>query len=570
MSMYGFIDTVQGATGETGSFLPTEAVSMNGYYIEDLIDGYRTLYVSGRESLETQLKTVTVGSADGERILGSRYPARTLTVGFQLIANDAEEFRDKFTHLNNLMSIGEADFVFNDEPTMFFTGTPVMNANVPTGRNAVTGEYQIFCSYPFKRSVALTTLSSTDQSGVVVDDTSATFTFNYSGSRPSRPILRATFAAAKSGGDYTEDGDCGYVAFLDDEENIIQLGNPEVIERDPNKANETVINSEFSALTGWTYSNMSVANVRDDYWNSGKGAWNQSCAKPSGTAAMSRSIDDVVNFDLNLVQRMCVNTTGQTGKFEVLAKHESKVIAGYKIEKLGSGTTATVSYIVDDKVVGTDSIDISYYNTNFGFCKRTEVMKNVVQKEKQVKYVTKTVKNKKGKKKKKKVKKTVWVDVTRSVHDHYDYTQSNLKSGISRDDKEVVFTVGNLSKRIYKSSGVSGQDIDSVVINFSGNFHTNALRSVKMVGKAGVPFAEIPNVFTSGDIVEANCNDANVYLYRDGSMNGHIEPQYGALGNDWEDFEIKPGQNIIKAVWSDWVNTSYKPLIQIIFNEVYL
>ena len=91
-----------------------------------------------------------------------------------------------------------------------------------------------------------------------------------------------------------------------------------------------------------------------------------------------------------------------------------------------------------------------------------------------------------------------------------------------------------------------------------------------MISKAGVPFAEIPNVFTAGDIVEANCNDANVYLYRDGSMSGHIEPQYGALGNDWEDFEIKPGQNIIKAVWSDWVNTSYKPLIQIIFNEVNL
>jgi hypothetical protein len=93
---------------------------------------------------------------------------------------------------------------------------------------------------------------------------------------------------------------------------------------------------------------------------------------------------------------------------------------------------------------------------------------------------------------------------------------------------------------------------------------------VALIQKAGVPFAEIPNVFTAGDIVEADCNSANVFLYRKGSMTGHLEPQYGALGNDWEDFEIKVGQNAIRTVWSDWVNTNYKPVIKIIFNEVYI
>jgi hypothetical protein len=109
-----------------------------------------------------------------------------------------------------------------------------------------------------------------------------------------------------------------------------------------------------------------------------------------------------------------------------------------------------------------------------------------------------------------------------------------------------------------------------IVFNFSGDINTNALHSCSMISKAGVPFAEIPNVFTAGDVVEADCNSADVVLYRAGSLEGHLEPRYGALGNDWEDFEIRPGQNIIRAVWSDWVNTSYKPTIQIIFNEVYL
>lgn len=543
--------------------LPQEAVKINGQYIEDLLAGYYTITTSGREGLTAELNTYTVGVADGEKIKGSRYPAREVTVEFALKGSSLEDFRDKMENLANLLSLEEADFVFNDESDRYYTGRPLLQKEVNKYKNACTGSYVIHCAYPFKRSVALTTLSSTDLEGVVVDNNSATFTFNYSGAHPSWPILRASFAAAKSGGDYTEDGDCGYVAFLDDEENIIQLGNPEVIEQDPAKANETIINSEFSALTGWTSSNMSVSNITDTYWKRGTGQ-TMSFAKPSGTAYLTRSVSDVVNFECNIVQRLCASTTGQTGKFEFLTMHDNTIIAGYKIEKTGSGTNATVSYIVDDKVVGTDSIDVSYYNTNFGYCKRTEITKTVTYKQKQVKYVTK---KKKGKKKK--VKKTVYVTKTRQVHDKWAYTQSNLNSGFVREDDQVVFTIGNLPKRTYKNSNMTGQDIDNVVINYRGNFHTNALRSVKMVGKVAV-FAEIPNVFTAGDVVEADCNDANVYLYRDGAMNGHIEPQYGALGNDWEDFEIKPGQNVIKAVWSDWVDPDYKPLIQIIFNEVYL
>lgn len=547
-----------------GPSLPTEAVMINGQYIEEVLDGYRTLYVSGRESLDKQLTTIAVGSADGETVLGNRYPSRTLTVGFQLIAASATEFRDAFNNLNNLLSLDEADFIIADEPDKFFTGVSVLDMTIAPGTNAVTGEYHIFCAYPFKRSVALTTLSSTDAEGVDLGNTSATFTFNYYGTRPARPILRAKFAAAKEGGDYNEDGDCGFVAFLDDEENIIQLGNPEVIDVDAAAKNATKINSEFTELTDWTASNISIGNITDTYWNKGRGQ-TQSYARPSGTASLTRTVTDAVNFDFNVVQRLCVTQTSQRGKFECLCMHESTVLVGYKIEKTGSGTTATVSYIVDGKTVGTDTLDVSQYNTSFGYCRRDPVYKQQTYKQKVVTYVYKG----KGKKKKK-VKQTKYVTKTRNVQSGWKYTQSNLNAGFSREDDAVVFSIGNLPKRTYKSSGMTGQDVDTVTLNFSGSFHTNAVHSVSMIGKAGVPFAEIPNVFTAGDIVEADCNDANVYLYRDGSLNGHIEPQYGALGNDWEDFEIKPGENVIRAVWSDWVDVNYKPLIQIIFNEVFL
>ena len=265
--MYEFLDTNGHAVANV---LPAEAVSINGAYLEDMVDGYRTLYVKGRESLGASLTTYAVGSADGERVKNSRYPARTLTVGFQLLCDNDEDFRLRFTQLNNLLSIGEADFIFNDEKDKYFTGYPIMDANVEAGRNNVTGEWKIYCAYPFKRSTETVTLSSTD-TGVVVGANSATFTFDYDGVMPAKPLLRCEFASAKSGGDYTEDGDCGFVAFVNQDEQIIQLGNPDVVDVDPLNKNSTLANSVFDALTDWTASGMTVSTISDPYWNNDEG-----------------------------------------------------------------------------------------------------------------------------------------------------------------------------------------------------------------------------------------------------------------------------------------------------------
>lgn len=48
--LYDFIDTVPVTdTTETEKVYPSEAVTINGKYLEDLIDGYQTLFTTGRE-----------------------------------------------------------------------------------------------------------------------------------------------------------------------------------------------------------------------------------------------------------------------------------------------------------------------------------------------------------------------------------------------------------------------------------------------------------------------------------------------------------------------------------------
>ena len=549
--MYEFLDTNGHAVANV---LPAEAVSINGTYLEDIVDGYRTLYVKGRESLGASLNTYTVGTADGERVKNGRYPARTLTVGFQLLCPTDEDFRQRFNQLNNILSMGEADFVFNDEPDKYFTGYPIMDADIEAGRNNVVGEWKIYCADPFKRSVNTVTLSSQDTTTVISGNT-ATFTFNYDGVMPSKPVLYCEFAGAQSGGDYNEDGDCGFVAFINQSGKIIQLGNPDVVDVDPLNKNGTLINSTFDALTGWTANGITVGTITDQYWNSGEG---QTKSYAKGTGTLTRTTAGTVGFEFDIIQRLCVSSPEQTGSFQCALKNGNSTVVGYTIEKTGSGTNATVKYIINDAVAGTDTIDLSYYNTSFGYCNRTPVIVRRVADfyASHDRLLNDPFFNP--------------FDVVREVRQGWNYTQSNLNSGISRDGGVVTFSVGNLPSRTFKRSAIENTVAYTVAFTTTGDFDTNAIGSCALISKKGVAFSEIPNVFTSGDIVVADCNSANVYLYRNGSVEGHLEPQYGALGNDWEDFSIGVGTNIIRAVWSDWTNQNYKPKIKIIYNRVYI
>ena len=580
--MYSFRDTTDHTV--ISNPLPTEAVSINGQYIESVLEGYRTLYTKGRESLGAELNTYSVGTADGEKFKNKRYPARELTVGFQLIADDAESFREKFNNLNNLLSLDEADFIFHDEPDKFFSGYPIMDAEIDAGQNSVMGEWKIYCTYPYKRSIEPITLTMDD---ATVTDTTATFLIEYYGARPARPVLRARFAGATSGGTSSEDGDCGFVAFMDGNNNIIQLGNPRVLDLDTYTKADTLINHAFVNTTGWqtsgghTYKgtatgSVSIGDTTDTYWGRGKGQ-TQSYAKPSyGSgdglhgAVLWKTTEGAQDFTIEVVHRLCIGNSNETGVFECGAyNHDTGVmVAGFVIDKDSNGTTGTVRYIVNGNQVGTDSIDLSYYNTHFGYCRKGATYVTYVDKE-LVYASAKTIGNTGYLTK----SPASWVTKTRTVFGAWNYTQSNLNSSIKKVGANITIQVGNLAQRTFNvpdAEYIIADDASVYMGTYGTAMNTNMIHSLLFRREAGVPFAEQPNVFTAGDIVEADCNDATVNIYRDGSIGGHFEPQYGALGNDWEDFMLTSGTNVIRATWSEWVNTAYKPQIEIEYNEVFI
>ena len=551
------------------------AVSMDGEFIEDLIPGYQTIGVTGREALPIEIDSYTTGASDGSTLKNTRYPARELEITFSITGDNPTDIQSKIDHLNNILSADGADFVFNDEADKFYTGTPY-NGEVARNTQLATGSWKIFCAYPFKRSIAVFEAEPTN-----IDSHSAEFMINYNGSYPTKPLLQASFAGELAGGDYSEDGDCGFVAFIDDDENIIQLGNPDAIDIDAYTTADTLINRTFTTLEDWLQSggnvyenktitgSMSIGNIADANWNSGSGQ-TLSFAKPtygSGNGwhgpILWKSTSGAINFEVSLVQRMCVTDVGQIGTFECGLYNFSgstfKMVAGYVIEKTSSGTNGTVRYIVNDKTVKTQTIDLSQFNTNFGYCNKTAVYKTQYYNKKKKKWQDKKIKGAK----------------TRNVVSKYTYTQSGLNSSIKKSGSTITFAIGKLASVSFTDTDIELVPVHNVSMHFgqSGStaaMNTNAVDNVKFVKNPSGNYADIPNVFTSGDVVQADCSDATVYIKHVNTEEGHYEPQYGALGNDWEDFSLSKGVNNVKVVWSDWVNPSYKPLIKIFYNEVYV
>lgn len=246
--MYKFRDVTEVSEG---TILPSEALKINGEYIENLISGYRTLSVSGREALSPDVVSFSTNVRDGSTLQSKRYPERIIVVKYQLVAKTNEEFREAFNQLAHILNVENAELIFNDEQDKFFIGTPCIIGEVEPGRNAVIGNFEILCTDPFKYSVIeYEATPDLDDSSVLID---------YNGTYKSFPILEADFYneddASEDGetvSTLTGSGDCGYVAFFTEREKIIQLGDPDEVDSETAyPKSQTLINQAFTKSSSW-------------------------------------------------------------------------------------------------------------------------------------------------------------------------------------------------------------------------------------------------------------------------------------------------------------------------------
>lgn len=559
--MYRFVNTTE---LQSGRELPSEALKLNGEYIEDQIEGYRTLYVSGREALMPELSTYEIGTRDGSKCFGRRYPSRVIVVGYQLTASSNEAFRKAFNCLNSILNVEDAELIFNDEPDKFFTGTPSAMADIEPGRNAVTGEIEFLCLDPFKYSIEeYEVVPSIDQGlGFLVD---------YRGTYKSYPTLEAEFYHEEETGEdgeseqeLTGNGDCGYVAFFNGNGKIIQLGDPEEADTESYAKSQTLVNKTFVKSTSWGASSKAL-------WKTNSGITSANTVVQSGAMGLAHSYNTTApdtfylkaanygtgpnyhgpsitrilpadksghigaaNFTLTYKQKMCIgdekNDTVQRGLFQVLLVSGSgasrRIAAGVSIYKGSTGKTAKLRFFVNNKKVETIEIDLSYHNKYFG-ANRAE------NKKKKIKAIT-TVKS----------------------------------SSITRSGSKITFNIGGI-KRTFLDDAAADTEVKEITFTLSkyadkAPLAYNGIYWAKFVKNNCETWADIPNKFSANDIVTADCKDGEIYL------NDSRAPELGALGNDWEDFTLDPGQNQIGIAYSEWVEDNCAPQFKMKYREVYL
>lgn len=270
--MYNFKDVIANEVSES-SVLPSEALCFNGEYIENLIPGYRTLQVEGREALSPELSTFDTGSSDGTQIKNKRYPERVITITYQLLAESNEAFREAYNKLASILDAEDAELIFNDEPDKFFIGTLKKIGAIKPGKNAVVGEFEILCADPFKYSVV------EYEAEPLFDDKS--FLIDYNGTYKAYPTLEAEFFGEdESAAALTGDGDCGYVAFFNEDEKIIQLGDPDETDTESYAKAQTLVNQKFNAETAW-------GTIAETNWASNVGMVTGSDIEQKGSVAIA-------------------------------------------------------------------------------------------------------------------------------------------------------------------------------------------------------------------------------------------------------------------------------------------
>lgn len=528
MSLYEFIDVNEQSQSPN---IPTEGVYINGVSLDTDISAFRTLSVSGRESIEADILEVETETLDGNIYHSKRYEPRTLTVQFQLLCNDQQEMNEAVDRLNYLLGDEQLKVKFADLPDRYYIGNKTKINAFETGLLNVVGTFEIYCSDPFAYSeeeFEVTIGSEAESVGQSVQ---------YDGTAPAYPTFEVDiasdtgalqFAVARVSdydsstvtlGDATNDTEitANYEFDLDGgnfvrvthngststDSNILFTRNAAVL-----KTNSTVVqNGELSVSS--TAKGNKVGLVLG---SAGSGdQWHGGGYRITFPASYYES---GLPFEMTFDPKFIVSAINQTGMIQINLETAT-----------GSGTVAAMTFWKinrSDKIVHISMI---------------------------VGDTTDSTHN----------------EQCVAVSDNYFTGLGSEEAGIARFGDKIYFYLGGLKWAFY--APLPSVQYVRYVSFFIGTYGSNTAADMAIAhwhmrqytndveGLSDAPFR-----FKAGDKVEVYMGSASVLV------NGNTETQANNLDNDFEDFVLKNGSN---TVWFDYSSYASRPTVKMKYREVY-
>lgn len=138
------------------AFEPSDNMSINGTPVNEIVDGYKQLTVSGRGLIGREVKTTSIAGRRGVWIEEISEPSRVLEIKYKLEAKTSEELREKFDKLNLFLrttnSSNLLEVTFKDEPN--FTYFAIFNGadNFEENSKSIVSRFSLLVPDGYKKS----------------------------------------------------------------------------------------------------------------------------------------------------------------------------------------------------------------------------------------------------------------------------------------------------------------------------------------------------------------------------------------------------------------------------------
>lgn len=531
------------------------SMTFNGVVLDQEITNLVIYNVTGRDNLSSEISELSYGRVDGSRFLYRRHEPKELTVYYTVISNTDDDQRATLNALRGILygpNSENAQIVFADEPDKYFVGTV---SNITQDKiiynNSSQGEITIRLNKPYKYSLIPVTVSPQTTGGAT------RFIVDYEGTRKSYPEITITFPTENvpAGSAVSNAGDCGFVSFVNQNGNVIQLGNPDETDLDSRSTNSTLVNQKFTiwdtiASSNWAVNN-SKARFSDDVVKTGSFArivsYNQSYlggnAYGSGEKwhgpALTYTLpsNDVDDFTLSFGVVACTGSNPESakdiiaelGRIKVQVANDERVITEFEVIKSDKATLdSTINFYCGGDTAPWYSKNISAktYNEFFGFKEPPTTTNGVTTETK---------------------------DPIRNVT--IEKQSDTFKISIGEEVNSYTVNNGDLGKAKYLTIWV-------------GTFGTSypmgglGLTDIRFQSNHWATDQQMKNTFTTNDVVRINCETGEIFI------NNASKPSLGAVGNQWEQFALQPGLNQIDINWSDWMSSN--PTFSMTYRKVYV
>lgn len=503
---------------------PVQAANIEGVgYLEEIISGYRTLDVEGREPLDLEVENIETITRDGAKYKRRRIESRRLVIHFLLTADSPEAFAEKYNELKScLYKVEEKKIIFDDEADKYFVGTyRSIKVDYP-GRNGSTGEIEINCADPFKYAVNETTVSAQTVDGQKV------LAVDYGGTHKAYPVLVASC-----------DSDNGYYGFANSNGAVLQVGDPEEVDTEDVQKSEILINDTFESgvPSGWTVNAGRTSTPEADIMT---GSWKQCGSTNKGNGITPNSYGTGSNWHgPGLCKEIPADSQGISGakNFKVAWQWEWFTYSKTELSNMQFlilGKTNGTRYVL----AGVELMDGR--PGDFLSSWRLWVNGAIIQQSSGATNIY-------------------------SAHD-------NAWSGINSPECSIQKSGGTITFKLagqtWSFKNDAYEDLEAAEVMLYAAAHASATVTDHAAffyvhfRKDAVDVTEdIPNALMPGDIVEMDTSEAII------TVNGTDAPDLGAIGNQWEDFVLEPGVNTIICTASTWVTDDTYTMR---YREVYL